>query len=253
MNIPHITHRQQDILLLLYRFRFINRTQIQSLLHHKNTKSINTWLKDLTDKKYTNRIISDQSKIHNSPTIYYLSLNGIKFLKTQSSCKTQYITKLYKEKTRSEQFINRCLFIADIYLYLLNKYTNTTGFAFYTQSDFTPNSLVKEIFPHFVFRKAEKQPLFIAEIFSETIPRFAIRKRITTYLEFFTQADWIKKEKTPNILLICPDYKMKKFVVKFTKETLEEETVDINFFVTVTDMISRQTIEGQIWQKIDKS
>ncbi len=253
MTIPHTTPRQQDILILLYRFRFINRLQIQSLLHHKNTKSINTWLKDLTDKKYTNRIINDQSKIHNTPAIYYLSLNGIKFLKTQSSCKTQYITKLYKEKTRSEQFINKCLFIVDIYLYLLNKYNTSSHFAFYTQSDFTPKSLVKEIFPHFVFHKVESQPFFVAEIISGTTPRFALRKRITNYIEFFTQGDWIKKEKAPNILLICPDNKMKKFVVKFTKEAMEQEAVDINFFVTVADMVSKQTIEGQIWQKIEKS
>lgn len=253
MNIPHITQRQQDILLLLYRFRFLNRSQIQSLLHHKNTKSINTWLKDLTDKKYTNRIINDLAKIHNTPAIYYLSLNGIKFLKTQSSCKTQYITKLYKEKTRSEQFINRCLFIADIYLYLTNKYGNSSHFVFYTQSDYTPYSLIKEIFPHFVFHKAEGQPLFVAEIFSGITPRFALRKRITNYMEFFTQKAWIKKEKPPNILLICPDNKMKKFVVKFTKETIEEETTEINFFVTTADLITKQTVEGQIWQIIDKS
>lgn len=253
MNIPHITNRQQDILLLLYRFRFLNRSQIQSLLHHKNTKSINTWLKDLTNKNYTNRIINDQSKINNTPAIYYLSLNGIKFLKTQSYCKTQYITKLYKEKTRKELFINRCLFIADIYLYLLNKYGNSSHFAFYTQSDFTPKSLVKEIFPHFVFRKAEGQPFFVAEIISGITPRFALRKRITTYIEFFTQEDWIKKEKTPNILLICPDDKMKKFVVKFTKEAMEQEAADTNFFLTVADMVSKQTIEGQIWQKIERS
>jgi len=253
MNIPHITNRQQDILLLLYRFRFLNRLQIQSLLHHKNTKSINTWLKDLTDKKYIERIINNQTKLNNIPAIYYLLLNGIKFLKTQSSCKKEYITKLYKEKTRSEQFINKCLFIADIYLYLLNKYGNTSYFAFYTQSDFTPTSIVKEIFPHFVFRKVAGQPFFVAEIFSGITPRFAIRAKITKYLTFFTQGDWIKKEKVPNILLICPDDKMKKFVVKFTKKIIEEEITDMKFFVTVADMITKQTIEGQIWQKIEKS
>jgi hypothetical protein len=196
--------------------------------------------------------MNDQSKIHNTPAIYYLSLNGIKFLKTQPSCKTQYITKLYKEKTRSQQLINRCLFIADIYLYLLNKYGNSPHFAFYTQSDYAPNSLIKEIFPHFVFREVGDQPFFVAEIINGITPRFALRKRITMYMEFFMQEAWIKKEKAPNILLVCPDDKMKKFVVKFTKEAMED-TADINFFVTVADMVSKQTIEGQIWQKIDKS
>jgi len=46
---------------------------------------------------------------------------------------------------------------------------------------------------------------------------------------------------------------MKKYVAKFIKKKIEEETTDINFFVTVADMITKQTIEGQIWQKIEKS
>ncbi len=253
MTIPHITNRQQDILLLLYRFRFLNRLHIQSLLHHKNTKSINTWLKDLTDKKYLGRIISDTAKINNTPSIYYLSLNAIKFLKTQSVCKTQYIPKLYKENTRSKQFIHKCLFIADIYLYLLNKYSTSSRFAFYTQSDFTPTGIIKEIFPHFVFRKTQGQPFFVAELISTKTPRFALRTRIEKYTTFFTEGNWIKKEKPPNILFICPDNTIKKFVVKYTKETLEAENADIDFFVTETDSIISKTIEGQIWQKIERS
>ena len=34
-----IKKRQVDILLLLYRFRFLNRVQIQSMLNHKYKKS----------------------------------------------------------------------------------------------------------------------------------------------------------------------------------------------------------------------
>lgn len=251
MTLPHITTKQQEILLLLYKFRFLNRPQIQTLLHHKNTKNINTWLQDLTQKNYLGKIINNTTKLNTTPYKYYISTNGIKFLKTQSICKGEYLTKLYKETKRSEQFIDRCLFIANIYLYLHQKYENTPGFAFYTQSDYTPSGIIKEIFPHCVFRKKENQPYFVVELFADTMPRFAIRTRIALYTTFFVQEGWTKNEQLPNILFICPDQKMEKYMIKFTNKIYQEESMRLNIFVTTKDQVAKQSIEGEIWKKIE--
>ncbi len=251
MTLPHTTHKQQEILLLLYKFRFLNRIQIQTLLHHKNTKSINTWLQDLASKNYLGKIINNASKLNTTPYKYYLSTNGIKFLKTQPVCKREYLTKLYKEAQRSEQFIARCLFIANIYIYLYKKYGNTPGFTFYTQSDYTPGGIIKEIFPHFVFRKKEGQPYFVTEIFTTNMPRFAIRTRILFYMAFFTQSDWTKNELVPNILLICPNQKIEKYVTKFTNKIYQEESSELTIFVAIRDQVGEQSIEGEIWKKIE--
>ena len=43
-----ITPKQQTILRLLYRFRFLNRLHIQQYLSHTNHKRIILWLNDLT-------------------------------------------------------------------------------------------------------------------------------------------------------------------------------------------------------------
>ena len=51
MNKNNLTKKQLEILTLLYRFRFLNRSQIQKLLNHKKISRINIWLKDLADKK----------------------------------------------------------------------------------------------------------------------------------------------------------------------------------------------------------
>jgi hypothetical protein len=45
-----ITPQQQQILPLLYRFRFLDRSQIQKSMNHKNHKRILIWLNDLNDK-----------------------------------------------------------------------------------------------------------------------------------------------------------------------------------------------------------
>lgn len=49
-----------------------------------------------------------------------MGINGIRFLKTQESCHKEYITRLYREHTKEEPFINRCLLIGDIYIQLFS-------------------------------------------------------------------------------------------------------------------------------------
>ncbi len=96
MILPTITNKQKEILLLLYRFRFLNRIQIQKLLKNKDYKNINVWLKDLTDKNYTKRIFEKKAGINQS-AIYFISKNGIKFFRSHPGCEGEYLKKLSQE------------------------------------------------------------------------------------------------------------------------------------------------------------
>src|SRR5258708_20997867 len=96
MPLPHITQQQQRILILLYRFRFLNRLHIQKFLHHKDKKTINVWLKDLKEKEYICRIYDDETFGENTKlAVYYIDIQGISFLKTQSTFELQVIPKLH--------------------------------------------------------------------------------------------------------------------------------------------------------------
>src|ERR1017187_1843369 len=81
MNLPKLTPRQLTILKLLYRYRFLNRIQIQTLMGHKDYKRINVWLADLRDNHYVEWIYSTDFLEKSKPGIYYLGLNGIRWLK----------------------------------------------------------------------------------------------------------------------------------------------------------------------------
>lgn len=51
MKINKITPKQIEIILLLYKFRFLNTNQFKTLLKHKDIRRINSWLKDLNKNK----------------------------------------------------------------------------------------------------------------------------------------------------------------------------------------------------------
>jgi hypothetical protein len=82
MKLPKITSKQQDIVELLYRYRFLNRIQIQSFMGHTDKRRVLAWLKDLREKQYVTWIYSTDFTEKTKPAIYYLGLNGIRYLKT---------------------------------------------------------------------------------------------------------------------------------------------------------------------------
>ena len=49
-----ITTKQITIINLIFRFRFLDRLQIQKFLKHKDETRTNRWLKDLIEKEYLN-------------------------------------------------------------------------------------------------------------------------------------------------------------------------------------------------------
>ena len=234
MQLPTITNKQKEILLLLYRFRFLNRIQIQKLLKHKNPKNTNVWLKDLTTKSYTKRIFEKRAGI-NEPAIYFISTNGIKFLKSMEGCEKEYLKKLYQESRRSNAFIGQCILIAETYLNLESQ--NLKGLKFYTQSDFPQNGIIRDLLPGFAYIQEINTKIehYTCELLKEGLPRFAIRARIKKYLEFFPQNNTNKI----NIIFICPTDSIQKYVDKFARKFLEDENIeDINFYAkTILELV----------------
>lgn len=250
MPILPITKIQKKILHILYKFRFLDRVQIQTILQNKSTSNVNEWLKDLVDKKYIDRKLFIDPKVRTVPAIYFLSSNGIKYLKKNTSHEKSYVRRLYGESKRSEQFINLSRFIADMYITLFSNHKDNPDFSFYTQSDYSIDGIIKEIFPHFVFRREGNKRYYIAEIFREKLPRYAIRARITKYVTYFKKHDQPSSPST--FLLICPNQEMTKYISKFTSKVLLDEDVDtLTFRITTYEDIKKNGIEGEIWKPIE--
>src|SRR6266568_5498457 len=111
MKLPKTTKKQQAILELLYTYRFLNRIQIQSLMGHKDYKRINAWMKDLREKYYVEWLYSTDFLEKTKPAIYYLGLNGIRYLKATGDYPPEELHKRYRDKDRAESFIDHCTLI----------------------------------------------------------------------------------------------------------------------------------------------
>ena len=238
MLLPYITKKQQEILFLLYRLRFLNRIHIQTLLNHKDYHRINTWLKDLTEKEYTGRIYSTKLKENTIPARYYLKINAIRYLKTRSECYKQYFNKLYKEEKKKEPFIEKCLFIADLYLKFLTE--NNSSYHFYTQSDYSPTSIIKEINPHIVILKGKRNQkrYYLYEVFEEGQPQWYKKDKIKKYLAFFAQEE---KKLPVHLTFVCPQ-KSHISIARYIKRLEETDESFPGMVVTTREQMRQDGI-----------
>lgn len=229
MTLPTITQKQQSILKLLYRFRFLNRIQIQILLKHKYHKRIIDWLKDLTEKEYIGRIYSTKYGEINKPSIYYLKINGIRNLKTLGY-PVEQLNRLYKETEKSDSLVSKHILIANICLDLQSKNDDSIKYLSATNSDFADKdykfNFLTEISPDLLFVKTSKsmKNYYLLKIFEPTLPPYSIRKKIRNYFDFYFSNSWEDNtgEDFPTIILIFPDLSKLILAKRFVKNLLSE-------------------------------
>ena len=228
MNLPtglKLTRKQKEILELIYKYRFLNRIQIQAFLKHKDYKTINLWLKDLRAKHYLEWIYSTNFTEKTKPAIYYLGINGIRYFKNSDSYPTDELRKRYREPSRSQTYIDRCLLLVDCCLTLSTTRDDYNWYFFETEADYQKDSYYhflmdneSGIHPHLCFSKdiyegGASEPTiehsYLLEIFDATLPRYRIKKRLSNYVNYLDQEedDWEESSEDDNlpiILMVCP-------------------------------------------------
>ena len=248
------TPKQLNILLLLYRFRFLNRIQIQKLLNHKDPRRINTWLKDLTTRNIIGRKYSTKLLANTKPAIYHLATKSRAILLAQPDINEKLLKRVYREKTRSDKLINHCLLVADLY-FLLDKQTQTnkTKLHFYTKTDLVTHYYLPYKRPdaYIAIESRRQTKRYFLEIIDEGTPRFMIRSKINQYIEYFQANTWQNRTDHPNptMLFVCPEELTKIFLNKYILQIQEEEPeVDLEFFLTIKDQINNN--QADLWEKV---
>ncbi|MCL4353471.1 replication-relaxation family protein [Patescibacteria group bacterium] len=280
-TLPNITDRQKEIIDLAFRFRFINRIQIQRLLNHKDPKRINAWLKDLVNKKYLGRIYSHKLLENTKPAIYYLDNNGIIFSKDKKTeeyqayeeMESKYFKKFYDDKHATLKFFNHCVNISEIYTqfkeyerkvnkkkkrdleyFCRTKTELSLDKKLWTRDNEEYNE-IRKYFPDLYIEKFNdpdgeiKSSTFFLELFDPHVPRYAIKYRVKQYIKLKEEGDWKyvytgTDNKFPIIILIFPNQGKQNFLSGYIKEQLERsfESEGLIFLLTTYQKILTNTI-----------
>jgi hypothetical protein len=274
MKLPRITKKQEEILRLLYNYRFLNRIQIQRLMGHKDKKTINLWLRDLREKEYVEWIYSTDFTEKTKPAVYYTGLNGVRLLKTLvNEAGTEYlyvpaeVRKRYREYGRSESFVTRSVLLADCCINFTSKSDSTTRYTCTTQSEYidpdhefhflTNGDLESQLGPQLIITKQHDNgnaTNYLLEIFDTSLPRYRMKNRLKQYVTFLTEGDWEAEradDPLPIVLLVCPRTTDLIYAKRRTRgllaNTWDEEKPKIRF-TTVEKLKKNGVITGSIWE-----
>ncbi len=285
-ELPKITKKQQEILKLLYRFRFLNRIQVQALMGHKDPKTINLWLRDLRAKGYVEWIYSTHFAEKTKPAIYYLGLNGVRYLRKLTTPNEdgeqlpnyppEELRKRYKEPTRSQSYIDHCILLADCCVSLRQQSTDKLNYFYQTEADY----LLESSYYHFVLDSELIQPSlifckdklddgkeettlesYLLEVFDPTLPRYRMKKRLGDYVKYLDEEDitWQEQtdtEKLPILLFVCPRTTDLIYAKRRTRKLIadswewkneDEERPRIRF--TTADKLKQHGLLSKIWEE----
>ncbi len=264
MTIPYITSKQQEIPKLIYKFRVLNRIQIQKLLNHNYHKRIIDWLNDLVEKEYLEKLPKDNTfEQRTKPTVYRIGINGIRFLGIQDDCSEEIIKNLYKDKNRSDDFIDQCIFLCDIYLSLIkiNVNNDKTIYEITMNSDLVNSNsyfhFLKELSPDLVYietKSRSNHTYNLLTVFETTLPRYSIRKILRNYFVFYQSSEWenMTGKTFPILKFICPTKSDLIYAKRYTKKLLEDYQSPTNLhikFLTV-DEVKKFGITGEIGEEV---
>lgn len=258
MKTSSITRKQKKIIYYLYQFRFLDTHHIQKLLGHKNPNRTLSWLKDLIEKNYVKRIYEKKTLQHTAkPAIYYLRPSSRQILKKEKEIALSDLEYIYSEHRREKKFINHCLFLVDVYLYLLSQNDKNEKLKFFTKTLLRGYEYFPQPLPDaFIAAKGEEiTRRYFLDFFDEYTSPFAIRKRVKMYLEYVEKSDWDDNTDStpfPSILFVCPNERVKKHIFFYTKAKFEKEFEEkISLFLTTSESIHKNNTN--IWEKVSVS
>jgi hypothetical protein len=245
--------RQLEILMLLYRFRFLNRIQIQKLLNHKNHTLVIHWLNELVKTKH---IVSEfKRQLGNIPSVYFLGTNGRKELLKKDGVIQKLLKRVYQEKKASQDFRRHCMVVADIYLSLIDlTKKHDAKLSFYTTVDLTDMKYLPLPHPDVFFSIQQKEitKRYFLDVFNPYASEKWLFKRVKQYFKYYEDDYWQDHNENPfpEIIFVCFDEKTKKNLIKNIKKGLEEEE-NLLFSLIMVEEIKKKGISKQTLERVN--
>lgn len=246
----------EQILILTYKFRFLNISHFQKILNHKYPERIRTWLSYLTSEKYLKREFS--KKFAGEYAIFSLGTKGRKYFIKHPEIEDINISILNKVwRKYCKRFKKHCMFLAEIYISLVEliKRIKKGKLYFFTKTDLTGVAylLRKEPDAYFTIKHKNTERYFL-DIFDDY--RFVIlemHQRIRRYIRYFKKEDRQNNMKLPfpEVILICPDNTTKNSANKFIRRKLSENSLEMSFYLSTWNEIKKQGLNRQVLHKVE--
>lgn len=234
-------------------------------MHHTDKRRISAWLKDLREKRFIEWIYDPDDPIDRTkPAIYYLGINGIRYLREHGDYEPTELRKRYTESSRKRSFIDRCLLLADCCLNVESASSESLSFSYILPTDYVDPDhdyhFLQELRPDtcFIKQKDGERTPYLLETFSASLPRYSLKKRIKDYINFLDEEIWQSETDDNDSPIVQLAFAKKADLIyakrraKFELTELYDNAIpeDIKLRFTTINKIREQGLTAKIWEKL---
>ncbi len=262
IQLPPLTEKQKEIIILMYRYRFLTRTHIQIFLNHQSSSLTNHWLTDLTTKNYLNRIYIPTLGENTKPAIYFLTTNAIRYLMRYENLERKRAQNLYYEHKRLASFRTHCLILADFACSLLIHMRKQQKKAlFLTKVDYIQETdnplfiLLQQVKPdgYYTYNGTGiAQEAFITVIDKQT-PARVLRAMIGRYQQASTVSDLdlFDSSRFPSLIFLLPTIKklhsLQRIIQQLKNANSDEQTELLRCNLALASDLQKKSLATDIW------
>ncbi|HMI08961.1 MAG TPA: replication-relaxation family protein [Candidatus Saccharimonadales bacterium] len=243
-----LNNNQTQVLELLYKFRFGSSDIIARYFDKPSGAFVFKRMKILEEQGYVAKRYDGSYRIQGKPAAYYLLPEGARKLqedkKVQES--TARIKAIYKDKTVSEQFIQECLDIFDIYITLRS---HNSGIKFFTKAYLGHEDY--DYFPHPLpdaYMKLQDGKHYFLQVHHEHQPFFVATRAVKRYLDYFENGAWDDTGTDFPVLLFIVDSSL---VQNRVHKLLRKQTNGLKAYTALKDDIMNNA-DGRVWRDADE-
>ena len=256
MILPKISKQQTRILYYLYKFRYLHTYHIQKLLQLKNPHRTQEWLKNMRELGFIRLYKEPKTfKDHAIPYVYQLGLKARHILKNDPECAMNVLDNVYNKKDQSDAFVDRCLSIADLYLFFQSLTEKNEELNFFTESELVNYPYFPETEhgagAYITLTKDNIIRSYLLEYFGRDITPGELRYRFKKYLKYVNSGEWeanTNGEAFPTLLFVFANTRRKNYIRIYARSVLNKK-IDENLELFVTTKAKINPENKSIWEK----
>lgn len=250
----------EQILILIYKLRYLTQPQIQKLMNHKYHSNIYTWLNFLVTNKYLKKY--SQTPFSSELPYYSLGTKGRRYFLEHPEIEDinhPLLDRVWQEERYSLSFKKHCIFLANCRLSLIDLVKMVDGgkgkLKYFSQVDLQGVEHLITPIPNAYFSIQDKEAnvkRYFLDLFYDYTRWNDMEKRVRQYLRYFDKQLWQMYMKTdfPEIILICPKHVSKKNLEKYIQERYKEKGQFVSFYLSTKDEIQYKGIRADTIHKV---
>jgi len=259
-----LTKAQLNILIALYKFRFVSVDLTVEWMGLKTrTHSFNR-LKSLEQQGYIARRYTNQDRIDRKPAVYFALNGAINILKQRTELDKTALNTMYKDKLAGKLFIDRCLLTFAVFNRFKAGYGNK-ALDFFSKREMSRYDFFPKPLPDAYITIAHKgkhdkskpkaDTQYFLELFDLASPFFVHRRVLNKHMSFYDSGEWEEQMETdyPSLLLVCETTQLQKRIQKLSCRLQDSEGAYMSIYTTSTKaLLTAGSANEKIWANIDE-